>query len=205
MLTSSCQEPPGILGGRRLVRPPVHLRWFDGGNMNATSFLREQIGQATEFLAGAMADIDGEMAHVLPPGRCNSIAATYAHVLTGEDGFVNGLLRGRAPLFTTDFAGATGISELPPEGGDWHAWGAALRVDFGQVRRYASAVHAATDEYVASLSDDDFDRTVDLSSFGFGSRTVGWVLGAGVLGHRLAHWGEICALKGLHGGTGFPR
>ncbi|MBI5289180.1 MAG: DinB family protein [Chloroflexi bacterium] len=177
--------------------------------MDTIEFLREQLGQARGFLEGTMGEIDDKRAHAAMPGVLNPIAATYAHLATGEDGFVQGLIRGQGPLFATSWAGRTGLSERPPErqpdGGDWHDWAARVRVDLGELRSYAAAVGEATDAFVGSLTPGDLDRAVDLSPFGFGERTLGWVLGAGVLGHVLSHWGEICALNGAHGGRGFPR
>jgi hypothetical protein len=172
--------------------------------MNTIEFLREQLGQARAFLDGTLSGVDEARAHAAMPGVLNPIGATFAHLATGEDGFVNGLVRGGAPLLATTWAGRTGLSEPPPEG-DWHDWASRVRVDLPAVRAYAAAVAAETDAYIATLTPTDLDRTVDLSAFGFGQRTVGWVLGAGVLGHMLSHWGEICAMNGVHGGRGFPR
>ncbi len=172
--------------------------------MDTIEFLREQIQQARGFLDGTLAGVGEERAHAAAPGVLNPIGATFAHLVMGEDGFVNGLIRGGAPMLATSWAGRTGMSEPPPEG-DWHEWAGRVRVNLPALRAYAAAVAEATDAYVASLTPGDLDRAVDLSSLGFGQRTLGWVLGAGVLGHVLSHWGEICALNGLHGGRGFPR
>ncbi|MBI5285493.1 MAG: DinB family protein [Chloroflexi bacterium] len=172
--------------------------------MDAIEFLRDQLGQARDFLHGTLREMTEDQVHALPSGKLNSIAATYAHVVTGEDGFVNGLLRGAAPLFASEWAGRTGLSEMPPEGPDWAAWGGRVRVDIKALDRYAEAVGRSTDEFLASLTPDDLDRAVDLSAFGFGQRSLGWVMGAGVLGHVLSHWGEISALNGLQGRKGFP-
>jgi len=173
--------------------------------MDTIAFLREQLAQARAFLSGTLADLDPAAAHRPVPGRLNPIAATYAHVVVGEDGFVNGLLRGAPPLFAVEWSGRTGLTELPPDGPGWADWGRRVRVDLDALTRYANAVAESTDGFVASLSPRDLERTVDLSALDFGERTLGWVLGAGVLGHLLAHWGEMSALQGLHGGRGFPR
>jgi hypothetical protein len=172
--------------------------------VDSIEFLREQLGQAREFLAGTLAEVDDEGLHAAMPGASNPIGATWAHVVTGEDGFVNGLVRGSAPLFASSWAGRTGMSEPPPEG-DWSGWARRLRIDRESLRRYSAAVAYGTDAYLGTLAPADLDRVIDLSGFGFGERTLGWVLGAGVLGHVLSHWGEICALNGVRGGRGFPR
>jgi hypothetical protein len=172
--------------------------------MQAIQFVRDQLKQNREFLEGTLADVSDAEAHAAPPGILNPIASTYAHLVAGEDGFVNGLLRGGAPLFATSWAGRTGLCEPPPEGLEWGDWGRRVKIDLCQLREYSAAVAASTDEWLATLTSDDLDKTLDLSSFGFGERSLGWVLGSAVIGHVQAHWGEICALKGLYGGKGFP-
>lgn len=172
--------------------------------MDTISFIREQLQQARSFLDGTMADVGAAEAHARPPGSGNSIAATYAHLVTGEDGFVNALLRGGSPLYAGAWAGKTGLSELPTADPEWSEWGRRLRLDLEAVRPYAQAVAQGTDAWLASLSPSDLERQIDFSAAGFGQVSLAWILGAGVLGHVTSHWGEICALKGLHGGKGFP-
>jgi len=151
-----------------------------------------------------MADVTADEAHWLPQGNANPLGATYAHLVLGEDGFVNGMLQGTAPLFATTWAGRTGASEVPPEGPAWDQWGRQVRIDLPVLREYAQVVYAASDQWLASLSVEDMNRTIDLSPAGLGQQSLGWVLGAGVVGHVQAHWGEICCLKGLQGGRGYP-
>ncbi|MEX0749790.1 MAG: DinB family protein [Dehalococcoidia bacterium] len=172
--------------------------------MDTIAFIREQLQQARAFLETTMADVSADDAHARPPGKGNSIAATYGHLVTGEDGFVNGLLRGGSPLFAGAWAGKTGLSELPPPDADWGAWAARLSLDLDAVRPYARAVADETDAWLASLAPADLERDIDFSEAGFGHVTLAWTLGSGVLGHVTSHWGEICALKGLRGGKGFP-
>ncbi len=175
--------------------------------MDRVSLLREQLKQAHEFLEGTMADVTVDQARWAPPGKANPLGATYAHLVLGEDGFVNGMLKGSAPLAATTWVGKVGISEPPPPPfppKPWDEWGRRVRVDLGPLRQYGQAVFAATDEYLASLSDGDLARTIDLSAIGLGQQTVAWVISNGVLGHRLSHWGEIACLKGLQGAKGFP-
>jgi hypothetical protein len=93
------------------------------------------------------------------------------------------MLKGEAPLFAATWAGKTGVSELPPMADpdapgfpDWSEWGRRVKIDLASLREYAKAVYAGTDEYLASLSDDDLNRPVDLSALGLGERTVGYIL-----------------------------
>jgi hypothetical protein len=79
-----------------------------------------------------------------------------------------------------------------------------VKVDLPALRKYAQAVYAASDEYLASLTDDDLNRPVNLSALGLGESTVGYVLTNGALGNAFSHSGEISWLKGLQGKRGYP-
>ena len=174
--------------------------------MNSVSLLRDQLKQSHEFLEMIMNDVTPEQAHWTPPGIANPLGATYAHLVIGEDGFVNGMLKGSVPLMAGTWAGKVGLNEAPPStpGESWHQWGLRVRVDLGPLRQYAQAVYAATDQFLASLADSDLTRPIDLSGFGLGNQTLAWCLSNGVLGHVSGHFGEIACLKGLQGAKGYP-
>lgn len=169
--------------------------------------LRQQIQGAHQFISGTMADVTSEQAHWQPPGTANPIGAQYAHVLTSEDGVVNGLIRQAAPLFASDYAGRAGFNAPPPaatdEGlPDWHEWAGNVEVDLDQLREYASAVHAKTDAFLATLTDEDLAKPLHHPAAG--ETTVGYMLNIAVLGNTQWHCGEISCLKGIQGGKGYP-
>lgn len=175
--------------------------------MSQVSLLREQVKQAHQFLEGTMNDVTAEQSHWAPPGKANPLGATYAHVVMGEDAFVNAALKRATPLAASTWAGKVGVSELPPPPfppKPWDQWARQVRVNLEALRQYAQAVHAATDEFLASLTEDDLGRPIDLSGVGLGTRTLAWVISNGVLGHTFSHWGEIACLKGLQGAKGYP-
>ena len=179
--------------------------------MDAVSHLRQQLKGAHEFLEGTMQDVTAEHAHWSPPGKANPLGATYSHLVISEDAIINAMLKGGAPLFATAWAGKAGVSELPPLPGPeasglppWDQWARQVQVDLSAARQYAQAVYAASDEYLASLTDDDLSRPIDLSAIGLGQQTVGWMLDAAVLGHVSEHCGEVSCLKGLQGVRGYP-
>ena len=180
--------------------------------MNAIESSREMLKQAAGFLEMIMEDVTQDQAHWMPGGAALPIGAHYAHIAIGADGFVNGMLAGKVPLFTGEWAGKVGVSDLPPQAQPgasplpqpWDQWARTLRVDLPQLRRYAQAVHASCDEFLATLTDADLERPVDLSAQGLGTQTLGWVIGAGVSGHVWAHLGEISCVKGLQGQKGYP-
>lgn len=183
-----------------------------GSPPSATAALfREQVAGATHQLEGTMQGVTPEQAHWFPPGKANPIGANYAHVVLGQDVLINGMLKGGAPLYATAWAGKIGVSEPPPGPDpkapgfpDWSAWARRVRVDLPALRKYAEAVYAASDVYLASLTDDDLARSVDLAMLGLGAMTVRQLLSAGVVGNALTHCGEISCLKGLQGLRGYP-
>ena len=71
------------------------------------------------------------------------------------------------------------------------------------LRDYARAVFQATDAYLATVTDAALDRPVDLSEIGLGQVTAGYALMLAA-GNCYMHTGEISALKGLCGLTGYP-
>jgi hypothetical protein len=84
--------------------------------------------------------------------------ACYARAVVGEDLSIS-VLAARAPLALSTWRARTGLSELPPPAtsADWRSWARRVRVDLGQPRRYRSAVYAATDTYLAGLTEDALD------------------------------------------------
>src|SRR5258708_39930003 len=120
------------------------------------------------------------------------------------------MLRRAAPLCASSHVAKTGLSEPMPMPGtpDWSqayaAWARRVQVDLAALRSYGADVHAATDAYLASLSDADLDRELDLSAVGFGTRKLGWMLNLLVLNHIGTETGEIAVLKGIQGAQGYP-
>lgn len=176
----------------------------------AVSLLRAQYQNAHEVLEGTMQDVTSGQAHWSPPGIANPLGATYAHIVVSEDGVINGVLKGSAPLCATSWAGKVGLSEMPPMPGpgeeglpSWHEWARQVKVDQAALQEYARAVYAATDEYLASLTDEDLNRVLDLSGIGLGQQTLGWMLSL-MLANVNWHTGEISCLKGLQGVRGYP-
>jgi DinB superfamily len=173
--------------------------------VNSIELYRHLLRSAHQFLEGTMADVTPEQLTWDPPGRAFSIGANYAHVLGAEDMTIQGLLRGKDPLAASTWSGRTGASEAPPLGPDvdLKGWSQRAKLDLAAMRRYGEAVHAATDEYLASIQPGELDGPIDLSRFGFGQQTVLFVLTA-ILANASLHTGEISCLKGQQGAKGYP-
>lgn len=78
-----------------------------------------------------------------------------------------------------------------------------MDIDLSALRSYAQATYAATEEDLASLSDEQLCQAVDLSGVSLGVPTVQWILSGVIVGHAYSHGGEIACLKGLQGIQGY--
>lgn len=170
---------------------------------NTVSLLRQQFQMGHQFLEETVLGITAEHAHWTPPGKAQPLGANYAHVIVAEDGLISMLLKGTPPLMASDWADKTGMSEMPPQAPPWNDWASRVQVDLDALHNYAQAVYEATDSYLASLSDEDLNRPLDLSAVGLGQQTVGAFLSILVFNIH-THTGEIACLKGLQGLQGYP-
>jgi hypothetical protein len=149
-----------------------------------------------------MAGVTPEQAQFVPPGKAHSVGASYAHTVLGEDFLVSQFVAGQPPLCFGEWAGRLGLSDMPPFG-DWADWATKVQVDLPTFRTYAQAVYANSEAMLASVTEDDLARPLDLTALGLGNQTVGFLLGA-VIGNVFAHCGEISAIKGVQGLKGYP-
>jgi hypothetical protein len=174
--------------------------------MNVKDLLLDQLKEAHQTVESTMEGVDNEVAHFSPPGKANPIAGTYAHLVFSEDFFIHGLLQNKKPLFETEFEGKTGASEVQPT--EWETaypkWLREVTIDVPTIQEYAQSVYKASEEYIASLQDADFEREVDMSMFGMGARTVASVLSGIIIAHCRDINGEISVLKGIQGLKGYP-
>jgi hypothetical protein len=170
--------------------------------MNVQQTVKQQI----EFWHGTLEQMIGECADVLhkdlPGSTTNTIAATYAHTVAGEDVIVHAFLQGKTSLFESNGWGdKTGVPfigvppMLTPE------WSAKINMKLDAFREYAQTVYAATSAYLDSVPDDELNRKMQTP---LGEQTVGWVVTLLLATHLPGHAGEIAALKGVHGLKGLP-
>lgn len=169
--------------------------------MNAIELLRAEYSQSFGWLEGTMKGVTDEVLQYKPEGRPTPIAGQVAHIVTGVDFFLIGMAAGRQPLMLGEFAGKSGISEPPPQGGDWAEWGDRVQVNLSEVHEYAKSVFAAVDDYLSTITDADLDRTVEFGPAG--EQTIGWAFNIMLL-NTYSHTGEIACIKGLQGLQGYP-
>jgi hypothetical protein len=170
--------------------------------MDAIATIRESVQWGYQLLEMVMADVTEEQARWAPPGLANPIGALYAHALLSLDGVINGMLKGGAPRFASEWAGQ--IGETPPQMSLAFEWGRAIRPNLPGLRQYGQTVVGDAETYLNGLTEADLDRQLDLSAADLGPRRVSWVLNALVASHLNNMAGEISALKGVQGFKGYP-
>jgi hypothetical protein len=163
--------------------------------MDVKGTLREQMQTLHATLEAAIGDCPPSVvANQLPGAKINSIGAIYAHTVMGEDGLLNGLVRGETPVyFANGWADKIGLEM--PQGTMEPDW--TIDYDLDLFRQYAQNVYETTYDYLETVSDDELDRVIES---GFAPPMPARSFVAGILAwHVATHQGEISALKGVQG------
>ncbi|MBW7882961.1 MAG: DinB family protein [Caldilineaceae bacterium] len=171
-------------------------------NRSAAELLRMYFGMLHQYLDGTLMGVTNGQYLFDPSPRVAPIAGQYVHIVASEDWLINVKAKGGAPLMATTFAGRTGFAGAPPLVG-WADWARETAIDTDAVHKYAQAVYAATDAYLASITDDDLSKIVDMTEAGQGIVPTSAVIGLALVNGAL-HLGEISTLKGLQDLVGYP-
>ena len=171
--------------------------------MNVQSAVQQQLGFWHGTLGQVLSDCSEDALNKSVPGaKINSIASIYAHTVIAEDVIVHAMMQGKPALAQAQgWEAKTGITfpGVPPMMTD--EWARALKMNLAPFQEYAAAVFAASDAYVAGLSDAEMERKVQGPA---GETTVGWFVVNILATHVPQHTGEIAALKGIYGAKGLP-
>ena len=160
--------------------------------MNRVQLLRDQLKWAHDTQEATMSDVTKEAADFNKTGEAIPVGAAYAHSIWGEDMVVSTILAGKEPLLKDGTE--VGLSIPVPTMDNWseHAnWYKTVKVDLSKMREFAKKVYQATDDYLASLSEEDLDKELDLSSMGMGKQTVVYVFTNFVLLHIANLTGQL--------------
>ena len=156
-----------------------------------------QLKQAAGQLRDTLEELPNDVAHAVPDGKTNTIAANSAHAVATIDGLIHGMIKGEAPL---GMSMETGLSAPPPQGFEWGDWGRTVQVNLDSFHEYAGKTVASAIEYLGTLSDADLSRTVK-GPTGVEMSVAQWVTIA--ILNTAWHTGEVAALKGTHGLKGY--
>ena len=195
-------EPSTTATTRRLKCPDTESLVVKGQrSMQAVDVLRGQLTQAHEMLEFAIDGLSDEQLHYRFPGATIQAAGPiYVHVISNEDLLITTKLRNKEPIYVADgWADKLGIDIN--DGYLTEEWATSLKItDLVLLQSYAQAVYAASDAYLASITADDLNGTVDF----MGEMRIGDYLGRIIVWHAVAHGGEIAAIKGMFGLQGAP-
>jgi hypothetical protein len=137
--------------------------------------------------------------YIVPGSNIGSIGAIYAHAVFDEDGMVTGPIGGTTVYESGGFKDRAELAMPGPA--QSQEWSQGTAIDVAAFREYAQAVYAATDVFLANVSDENLAAEVDTFS---GKQPLGEFLGTVGLWHITSHQGEISAIKGAQGLRGLP-
>ena len=163
--------------------------------MEIKEYVQLQVARGRSLLDSALADTPQAMVNQKGVEHLNTIAAVYSHVIAGEDYFVNVAILGKTRIWESEgWAEKLGMSAEIGRN-----WGITIP-DLAAFQTYASAVHAATDAYVATIMPADLDRLVKVFN---NDRPIANVLTLLAI-HSAGHGGEIATVKAALGMKGLP-
>lgn len=171
--------------------------------MNAVQLLREQLQSVHYTQEATLEGVTKKVANFRKTGKAIPVGAAYAHSVLAEDMIVAGMLANKKPLATKD--AKTGVSIPMPSQQEWdkhEEWYKTVAVDLSVLKKFAKDVYKATDDYLATLKDEDLDRQIDVP--GMGKQNLAWLISNFVILHIANLTGEISAAKGIQGLKGYP-
>jgi hypothetical protein len=175
--------------------------------ITALQLIKEEIKNARETFEGTMADVGEAQVNLDPGGKAMPLGAAYAHLIFSEDSIIHKMLQGLPALSDSTWKDKTGASQpMPAMDENWSAnnekWVKSVKIDLKQMRDYAKAVFADTDDYVKTLKETDLEKEIDLGNWG--KKTVAFLLYEYIIAHTNNLSGELSAIKGVHGNKGYP-
>jgi hypothetical protein len=174
----------------------------DADARSRLELLRAEARASHAWLRSIVEDVTPEQAMWRPPGRANTIAGTYAHIVRNQDEDMNHGFLGRPMLSEGAWQGKTGL----PSGwtdSDGSEWDAGAAIDWPALKTYGDAVGAWVADVLGELTEDDLDRVAKLTTPDRRRWTGLDVVRLTAGNHVWMHGGEIACLKGLQGEKGY--
>jgi hypothetical protein len=169
--------------------------------MTVPEFLRQAMRNQHNQIDQAVKDLTPGQLHWVPPGtKANHIGFTLWHYVRTEDNVVQFILQDRKPTVWIEggFYQRFGLDRVLQGTGMTTDDANALRLPpIAEWLEYQQAVWQATDAYLASVSDEALDRTVQVKPLP--EMAARQALATICLTHGHAHFGEVCMLRVLQG------
>jgi uncharacterized damage-inducible protein DinB len=163
-------------------------------------YIRRQFEQVRIHVDAAMQDMTDDLFNWIPPGTLNPISATFLHLTTAEDDFIQLTIQRKEPIWEEqEWSVKTGVITPPGPRRGWNEFKGA-RVSYLPLMDYQKEVRSSTDAYIARLTDEELERHVNM----FGNETSIANVLTTMVAHSSCHAGEISAIKGMYGVMGFP-
>jgi hypothetical protein len=175
--------------------------------LSTLQLIKDQLKEAHDTFNGTVGDVTEDQLHKDPGGKALPLGALYAHLVYSEDAILNGMILGKAPLYTNEFKGKTGSSEdMPAMDEKWseenERWAKSVKIDLPKLVEYKEVVFKATEQYLNTLTDEDLDKEIDLGAWG--KKSLANLLSGFIIAHTNSLTGEISILKGIQGAKGYP-
>lgn len=167
--------------------------------MNGTETIQIAITHAHSWFDGTCADLTAEQASFVPGGTAHPISEIVTHVLQSEDMIVNSMIQGQPSVWESGGWGEK--LGLPNVAQHTQEQAKSFTADLAALQPYKEAVYASVQSFAEGLTEEELDREIQ---FGEMKMRVADALTNALLGNTLAHTGEISALKGVQGATGYP-
>lgn len=174
--------------------------------MNSIQLLQEQFNSAHHTQEATISDASKKALHFNKTSKALPAGAAYAHSVLGEDIVLSTMLMNKKPLSSSKTA-KTGLSQPMPPFDKWdqhEKWARTVKVDLPVLQVFAKKVYKQTDGYLKSLKEKDLEKVYDMTSWGMGKQTVGFVINNFLLLHIANLTGEMSAAKGFQGLKGYP-
>ena len=168
--------------------------------MDATELLREQFASVRRFVDGILDGLTDDQLNWIPPGTANPIGVSWLHLLTVEDGFIQGTIQGQPRLWESqEWTAKTGIH---PRAGD-ETWDRIKQTQLtvAPLQAYGDVVRGATEAYLSMATADQLARTVTVNNMEMSVSRLFTMM----VCHAAGHAGDIAAIKGIQGLKGLPR
>lgn len=173
--------------------------------MNSIQLLRDQLKSAHDSQEATIADLSETSAHFKPEGDAIPAGAAYVHSVLSEDMVLSTMILNKKPVSEDVIAEEIGLSEKMPGFNEWDkhlAWYKSVKVDLPKFKEFAKKIYEETENYLASLKEEDLDQEIERPMVG--KNKLAFYLTNFLILHIANLTGEISAAKGLQGLKGYP-